>query len=168
MSNKDNDQMGRDAVFFGLLFILALGTHVYALYKVPRIYWRISRYFWYFFAGYIFLALFNELLDKLDWFYSIQSFLSNGPYLMLPTFIWFCVIPYFVLRAKTQSDWESWPAFTDYCRLHDADSAVMASMNCHSCASPVIKNIGFTNWADSRRLHICNRCSTTLYRSLQG
>jgi hypothetical protein len=169
MSKRDNEQMGRDAVYFGIIVVFAIIGHAYSAFKAPTIYWRISKYFWYFFGGCAIFGILNFLLNKLNWFYGIQNFLSAaGAWLMLPGFIWFCMIPYFVLRAKTHADWESWPTFTDHCRAREIDTTAITNINCYSCGAHSIKNIGFTNSSDNRRLHICNQCSATLYRSLQG
>lgn len=166
MSKRD-EQMGANAVVLAILAIFALIGHIYAAVKVPKIYWRLSKWFWYFFGACVVLTLFNHLLYKIGWLYPIQSLLDNGPWLILPGFIWFCAIPYFVFRAKQRADWETWPSFGDYSQIKSNGGGLAVKLDCYSCGNKSIRNIGFAGKSDVRRLHVCDQCSTTLYRSQQ-
>lgn len=168
MSKRDDEQMGANAVILAILTIFALIGHIYVAFRVPKIYWRFSKWFWYFLVIFIGLGFFNYLLHKLGWFYWIQDLLSwGGIILFWPSFIWFCAIPYFVYRAKQHADWESWPSFSDYSQGRNAEGDLKVKLDCYSCGNRSMRNIGFSGNTDTRRLHVCNQCSTTLYRSQQ-
>jgi hypothetical protein len=175
ISRGDTDRMGRNGVYIALLAIFAVGGHAYAAFKSPKIYWRISKWFWYFLTASVFIAFIDTLLIKVGWLYGLRKFYgftsifgSTWLFVLPCGFAWFCAIPYFVLRAKTQADWNSWPTFIDYCESRKIEGSATATIDCHSCGNQSIRNIGFEKASDNRRLHVCNQCSTSLYRSLQG
>ncbi len=65
---------------------------------------------------------------------------------------------------SVQQDWESAPDLQRYLSQHPL-CRTRLGVRCFHCGSDSARDWGLISRGDSRRLHICNDCSTTLYRS---
>lgn len=70
MSKRD-EQMGANAVLLAILAIFALIGHIYAAIKVPKIYWRLSKWFWYYLGAVVIFTSLGWFLAKRGWFFSV-------------------------------------------------------------------------------------------------
>ncbi len=169
MSRIEADRMGRNSLYAAIAAVLAIFWHAYYVYKAPKTYWRVAKWFWYFFAVCILIVCLDQILYKAGWLHGVQEFFKRMWMFVLPAgFAWFCATPYFVSRAKLYDDWIVWPTFEEYCLSREIDRSTMNNIKCEACGNQSIRNIGFGKESDNRRLHVCNQCSAGLYRSQQG
>lgn len=71
---------------------------------------------------------------------------------------------FFYPYYKKQKHWDSLPLLTTYLSKHP-NCKHRKGISCFNCNSGSIRNRGVNGANDPRRLHICNHCNTTLYRS---
>lgn len=71
---------------------------------------------------------------------------------------------FFFSNLQEHLKWKGLPTFDKYLALHP-ESKRGAGVSCYHCNSTSIRNWGVRNAGDFRRIHICNHCSTKLYRS---
>lgn len=67
---------------------------------------------------------------------------------------------------KPLKSWMSWPTIEDYWKAfpdHKTDKGI----KCYKCNSVHINNIGWEAKSDWKRVHVCNQCNTSLYRTEQ-
>ena len=61
--------------------------------------------------------------------------------------------------------WRSYPTLDDYLRDQQGQTNPTKGVSCIVCGSRSLKNWGVRGAHDRLRLHICNNCGTTLFRS---
>lgn len=67
-------------------------------------------------------------------------------------------------NKKLQQQWLSWPTLEQYWSQH-AECKTNNGVKCYKCGSRYTRHLGWTVRSDTRRIHSCNQCSTTLYRT---
>ncbi|WP_051278452.1 hypothetical protein [Solimonas flava] len=63
--------------------------------------------------------------------------------------------------------WASWPTLDEYWREHPECKSA-GGVKCYRCSSADLAQRGWARNSDARRIHICNQCSTPLYRTAIG
>lgn len=67
------------------------------------------------------------------------------------------------LRKRLDQQWEQLPSVNMYLNRLKRDGKV--GISCLLCGSKSVRQLGWAAKNDPRRLHSCNYCNTTLYRS---
>ena len=67
------------------------------------------------------------------------------------------------LRKRLDQQWLQQPSVNTY--LDQLKRAGKSGISCRFCGSRSIRQLGWAANNDPRRLHRCNHCNTTLYRS---
>lgn len=67
------------------------------------------------------------------------------------------------LRKRLDQQWEQLPSVNMYLNRLKRDGKV--GISCLLCGSKSVRQLGWAAKNDPRRLHSCNHCNTTLYRS---
>lgn len=67
-------------------------------------------------------------------------------------------------QKKKLEDYEKIPTLEEY-TTQNPECKIKNGFKCNNCGSRSIKNWGVDSFNDKKRSHICNQCSTTLYRT---
>lgn len=86
-----------------------------------------------------------------------------------PTFLFliWCIVFFGVMYAKTIAPtmrWSKAATIEEYSK-HNPGAKTPHGMTCAFCGSRSIRNWGIRDQNSKKRLHICNHCGKTLYRS---
>lgn len=71
---------------------------------------------------------------------------------------------YFLYTSTHNKRWNRLPTLEEYLTMH-SECKSKKGVSCYQCNGNRIRNWGLDGPSDIRRIHICNQCSTDLYRS---
>ena len=74
----------------------------------------------------------------------------------------YCI--YYLVVVRPNKAWLSWPTLAQYWTAHP-ECKTNSGIKCYHCHSKNIRQHGWKNRTDRRRVHKCNQCGNQLYRT---